>query len=54
MPQKAHLDGLTVKMKAVQSLERYIPDDKMYCRRSEYSIKFDVQLFSSFSFHSLL
>jgi hypothetical protein len=55
LQQKAPLNGLTVKMKAIQSLERYLPDDKMsYSRKPKYSIKFDVQLFSSFSFHSLL
>jgi len=50
LQQKAHLDCLTLKMKAVQMFETYLPDDKVsYTRRLEYSVKRDVQLFSGFS-----
>ena len=55
LQQEAPLACLTLKMKAVQSLEIYLLDDKMsYTRRLEYKIKFEVQLFSNFSLNSLL
>ena len=51
--QKAHLECLTLKMKAVQSFERYLPGDKvLHSRRLEYSVKYNVNLFSSFSVDS--
>ena len=53
LQQKSHWDCLTLKMKAVQSSERYFPADKVsHARRLAYSVKCDVQLFSSFSVDS--
>ena len=53
MQQKAHLDYLTLKMKAVQSFERYLPGEKVsHTRRLEYSVQCDVQLSSIFSVDS--
>ena len=50
LQQKAHLDSLTLKMKGVQTFERYLPDDEVsYTRRLEYSVKCNVQFFSSFT-----
>jgi hypothetical protein len=53
LQRKAHLDCLTLKMETVQSFERYLPGDKAsHTRRLAYSVKCDVQLFSSFSVDS--
>jgi len=49
----AHFDCLTLKMKAVQSFESYLPGDKVSHTRSlVYSVKCDIQLFSNFAVDS--